>query len=62
MTVGITESRTESNCGGNEFFNSLLEPIDQPVVIADYGSSQGLNSLAPMRLAIESVCQRSSAI
>jgi SAM dependent carboxyl methyltransferase len=39
-----------------------LEPIDQPVFIADYGSSQGLNSLAPMRLAIESVRRRSSAI
>ena len=39
-----------------------LEPIDQPVFIVDYGSSQGLNSLAPMRLAIESVRQRSSAI
>ena len=38
-----------------------LEPIDEPVVIADYGSSQGLNSLAPMRLAIESVRGRSSA-
>jgi SAM dependent carboxyl methyltransferase len=38
-----------------------LEPIDEPVVIADYGSSQGLNSLAPMRLAIESVRRRSSA-
>lgn len=32
-----------------------LEPIDQPVVIADYGSSQGLNSLGPMRLTVESV-------
>jgi hypothetical protein len=39
-----------------------LGPIDQPVVIVDYGSSQGLNSLAPMRLAIESVRQRSSAV
>jgi hypothetical protein len=38
-----------------------LEPVDLPVVIADYGSSQGLNSLAPMRLAIESVRRRSSA-
>jgi SAM dependent carboxyl methyltransferase len=37
-----------------------LEPIDQPVVIADYGSSQGLNSLGPMRLAIESVRRQSS--
>ena len=37
-----------------------LEPIDHPVVIADYGSSQGLNSLAPVRLAIESVRWRSS--
>jgi hypothetical protein len=38
-----------------------LEPVDQPVVIADYGSSQGLNSLAPMRLAIESLRRRSTA-
>jgi SAM dependent carboxyl methyltransferase len=38
-----------------------LDPIDEPAVIADYGSSQGLNSLAPMRLAIESVRRRSSA-
>jgi SAM dependent carboxyl methyltransferase len=37
-----------------------LEPIDQPVVIADYGSSQGLNSLGPMRLTVESVRRRSS--
>jgi hypothetical protein len=39
-----------------------LDPVDQPVVIVDYGSSQGLNSLAPMRLAIASVRQRSSAV
>ena len=38
-----------------------LEPIDDPIVIADYGSSQGLNSLAPMRLAVESVRRRSRA-
>jgi hypothetical protein len=30
-----------------------LEHGDQPIVIADYGSSQGKNSLAPMRIAIE---------
>ena len=28
-----------------------LEHGDQPIVIADYGSSQGKNSLAPMRIA-----------
>jgi hypothetical protein len=31
---------------------------DRPVVIADYGSSQGKNSLAPMRLAITSLRPR----
>jgi hypothetical protein len=30
-----------------------LDPGDSPVVIADYGSSQGKNSLAPMRVAID---------
>ena len=30
-----------------------LDHGDQPIVIADYGSSQGKNSLAPMRIAIE---------
>jgi hypothetical protein len=29
-----------------------VDPGDQPIVIADYGSSQGKNSLAPMRAAI----------
>jgi hypothetical protein len=29
-----------------------LEPEVQPIIIADYGSSQGKNSLAPMRAAI----------
>jgi hypothetical protein len=29
-----------------------LDPGDQPIVIADYGSSQGKNSLAPIRAAI----------
>jgi len=29
-----------------------LDPGEQPVVIADYGSSQGKNSMAPMHLAI----------
>jgi hypothetical protein len=35
-----------------------IAPDDGPVVIADYGSSQGKNSLAPMRLAIENVRRR----
>jgi hypothetical protein len=33
--------------------DTLLDPFDRPIVIADYGSSQGGNSLAPMRLAID---------
>jgi hypothetical protein len=35
-----------------------LDCGDQPVVIADYGSSQGKNSLAPMRVAIENLRPR----
>jgi SAM dependent carboxyl methyltransferase len=35
--------------------NIVLDPGDQPVVIADYGSSQGKNSLAPMRIAIRNL-------
>jgi hypothetical protein len=38
-----------------------LEPAGQPIVIADYGSSQGRNSLAPMRVAIEAVRARVGA-
>jgi hypothetical protein len=35
--------------------NIPLERGDQPVVIADYGSSQGKNSLSPMRTAIKAL-------
>jgi hypothetical protein len=35
-----------------------LDCNDQPVTIADYGSSQGKNSLAPMRLIIDNLRQR----
>jgi hypothetical protein len=38
--------------------NVTLESGDQPVVIADYGSSQGKNSLAPMRAAIKALRAR----
>jgi hypothetical protein len=38
--------------------NFVLEPNDRPVVLADYGSSEGKNSLAPMRLAIETLRRR----
>ena len=31
-----------------------LDPADRPFVIADYGSSQGKNSLAPLSVAIKS--------
>jgi hypothetical protein len=34
---------------------------DRPLVIADYGSSQGKNSLAPMRIAIEGLRSRAGA-
>src|SRR5215470_17896758 len=35
-----------------------LGPPEQPLVIADYGSSQGRNSLAPMRTAIAALRER----
>jgi hypothetical protein len=38
--------------------NTTLEPEDGPLVIADYGSSQGKNSLAPMRAAIKTLRAR----
>ena len=38
--------------------NVALGSGDQPVVIADYGSSQGKNSLAPMRAAIRGLRTR----
>jgi hypothetical protein len=38
--------------------NVRLDPADQPVVLADYGSSQGKNSLALLRVAIQTLrCQ-----
>ena len=33
--------------------NVELDPGDRPVVIADYGSSQGKNSLVPIGIAIK---------
>src|ERR1700723_1366411 len=35
-----------------------LETGERPIVIADYGSSQGKNSLAPMRVAIRTLRTR----
>jgi SAM dependent carboxyl methyltransferase len=35
-----------------------LDRDEQPVVVADYGSSQGKNSLAPMRVAIRTLRER----
>jgi hypothetical protein len=32
-----------------------VEPVDQPLMIADYGSSQGKNSQAPMRAALQNL-------
>ena len=34
---------------------------DEPIVIADYGASQGRNSMAPMRIAIEEIRARAGA-
>jgi hypothetical protein len=41
--------------------NVTLDEGDQPVVIADYGSSQGKNSLAPMGAAIKALRARLGA-
>jgi SAM dependent carboxyl methyltransferase len=38
--------------------SAVLGDEDQPIVVADYGSSQGKNSLAPMRIAIEALRSR----
>jgi hypothetical protein len=38
-----------------------IDPGDEPLIIADYGSSQGKNSLAPMRAAIETFRSRVGA-
>jgi len=37
---------------------AALPPDSQPIVVADYGSSQGRNSLAPMNAAIDALRQR----
>jgi len=53
--------------GGNLALPFLEEAVrrltldDRPVVIADYGSSQGKNSLAPMRSAIKGLRARAGA-
>jgi salicylate 1-O-methyltransferase len=36
-------------------------PVEPPIVVADYGSSQGRNSLRPMRVAIEGLRSRAPA-
>jgi len=38
-----------------------LDPGEQHIVIADYGSSQGKNSMVPMQVAIED-CAAASAL
>jgi len=42
----------------NTVLSAEIEPGDQPVVIADYGSSQGKNSLVPMQAAIKILRRR----
>ena len=38
--------------------NIVVDRGDQPIVIADYGSSQGKNSMVPMQVAIRNLRQR----
>jgi hypothetical protein len=40
---------------------TVLVSNDQPVVIADYGSSEGKNSLAPVQIAIRNLRPRMSS-
>ena len=42
----------------NAIRKSMLDDGDEPIVVADYGSSQGKNSLVPMRIAIETLKSR----
>jgi hypothetical protein len=73
LLCGVTEARGSYNrhaatqAAGGALGLPLLEkavqalPLDGgdgPIVIADYGSSQGRNSLAPMRTAIAALRQR----
>src|SRR4029077_1287966 len=37
-------------------------PIELPLIVADYGSSQGRNSLRPMQVAIEGLRARASNV
>jgi SAM dependent carboxyl methyltransferase len=48
-----TSSASALPCWERSVGRVALDHGDQPIVIADYGSSQGKNSLAPMRIAIE---------
>ena len=73
LPQGVTEARgsynrhATSQAAGGALALPLLEKAvqtltlgggDSPIVIADYGSSQGKNSLAPMRAAIAALRQR----
>ena len=46
---------------GRAIAETPLGSGDDAIVIADYGSSQGLNSLAPMRLAVDAIRARAGA-
>jgi SAM dependent carboxyl methyltransferase len=67
--LGAYNRHAKHQASGGAMVFPLLEkavadvPLDggQPVVIVDYGSSQGKNSLAPMRLAIDAVRARAGA-
>ena len=65
---GFYNLHSSAQAAGIDRMLSLLEqaatdvPVgDEVLVLADYGSSQGLNSMAPMRVAIETVRARVGA-
>lgn len=66
--AGFYNRHSAAQAAGIEGMLALLEEAanrvvvgDETLVIADYGASQGRNSMAPMRVAIETVRARSAA-
>ncbi len=66
--AGFYNRHSSAQAAGIEQVLTLLEEAanqvvvgDETLVIADYGASQGRNSMAPMRIAIETVRARSGA-
>jgi len=66
--AGFYNRHSSAQAAGIDQMLALLEEAanqvlvgDETLVIADYGASQGRNSMAPMRVAIETMRARSGA-